>query len=451
MNGRMPNYVARRSLWLIPFGNRWSRWFWATTIALVTLILLHLNSFGHPLKILSKVMPEMGHTLYRVDAVPATCTKDGNTKYYTCWKCDKLFTDATCTKEIAYEDTIEQKLDHKLKTKEAAVIEGTGYQTIKHLSCTECNGMFDPVTKNQIYDVITPLNPLVADDCANNGKAHVLNQSRSVECDGTKVDFYHCSVCNKTFKDAAATKTFDYANYNRNHNVTFVPAKESTCTERGNIQYYKCTTCAKLYSDKNCANEVSLTDVQLPYAHLMGHSEAAVSTNTLNGIDQIHFCWKCDKMFADYDGEREIERPMTLSLLGFELSIWTLILAVHALLYIIAWTCVIVVIRCQYVEFYDDYVVRKTGVFIKRSRRTIFPQLTSVSSQKHVLNWGEVIIDVVGPWDVDLTDIARPGALRDYLLDHMVNSAAVENIGSNPYLATLAPSIRDDIYPGDRF
>lgn len=451
MRGRMPNFVARRSLWLIPFGNRWSRWFWFTTITLITLILVHLNTFSHPFKLLGG-----DHTLYKIERVEATCLEDGNVQYYTCWKCDKLFTDAKATTEIAPEDTVIPKLEHNLVTKEAEQI-GEGYGTIKHSACTECNGTFDTVTKSALPSVITPLKPLDNADCVKAGGAHQLYKSRNVECDGSMVDLYHCSVCLKTFEDSDAKKEFDFASYNRKHELTVVRAKTSTCDVRGNIEHYKCTECEKLFAEKSCKTEVSLSDVQLPYNHHMGHgvdyNDPKNKILEVNGTqyEKLHFCWTCEKMFADYDGEREVPRPMNFTLFGFTFSIWTPILAVWMLYYLIQWICVIIAIRHQYVEFYDDFVIRKSGVFRKRSRRTIFPQLTSVSASKHILNWGEVIIDVVGPWDVDLTDIARPGALRDYLLDHMVNSAAVENIGSNPYIATMSPAVRDDIFPGDRF
>ena len=98
----------------------------------------------------------------------------------------------------------------------------------------------------------------------------------------------------------------------------------------------------------------------------------------------------------------------------------------------------------QYVEFYDDYVVQKTGVFFKTSKKTAFPEVTGVRTYKNILGYGNVYIDAVGPWDVEgdlLKKIARPEDLREYLVDHMINSAAVENISNNPYLAALTAKI----------
>ena len=56
------------------------------------------------------------HTLTKTEAVPATCSKDGNSAYYTCSDCDRYFSDSKGTKEIA---------------KDSWVIKATGVHTYK--------------------------------------------------------------------------------------------------------------------------------------------------------------------------------------------------------------------------------------------------------------------------------------------------------------------------------
>ena len=96
-----------------------------------------------------------------------------------------------------------------------------------------------------------------------------------------------------------------------------------------------------------------------------------------------------------------------------------------------------IIIRHKYVEFYDTCVVEKWGVFFKHSKKTVFPEVTAVKTYKNILGYGNVFIDVVGPWDVNLRDMARPEDVREYLVLHMLNSAAVENISNNPYIAAI--------------
>ena len=98
-------------------------------------------------------------------------------------------------------------------------------------------------------------------------------------------------------------------------------------------------------------------------------------------------------------------------------------------------TVKIIILKHKYIEFYDTCVIERWGVFNKRTKKTIFPEVTAVTTQKNILGYGDVYIDVVGPWDITFDDMARPDDLREYLVYHMLNSAAIENISNNPYIA----------------
>jgi len=367
---RIPNFVARKSKWTAVFRSG-GKWFWPLTIILIALVLLHVNAFAHPFKFI-----DGGHTVYKVAAVDATCTEEGNEEYYVCAKCDKLYSDSKCTKKIKPEDTVRPVAEHDLDE----------------------NGICKVCLKTVSAD--------------NNGA------TENGENEGSSTQIGLCSG---------------------KHKVALVPAKASTCTERGNIEYYKCTSCDKLYSDAACTNEVSIKDVQLGYDHDMHKGVPLNKSRTYRDNEELYFCWTCERVFADYQGEREVFKPLTVNVgfLGMRLSIWTIALAIYTVFYLIALTWTFIIIRCQRIEFYDTYVIEKRGVIFKRSKKSIFPQITRVSTKKHFFNYGNILIDVVGPWDIDFTGIARPEDVRAYLVDHMVNAAAVEGIGNNPYIAVL--------------
>lgn len=94
-----------------------------------------------------------------------------------------------------------------------------------------------------------------------------------------------------------------------------------------------------------------------------------------------------------------------------------------------------IILHNKYIEFYDTYAIERSGVFVKHTKKTVFPEVTAVTTQKNILGYGDVYIDVVGPWDIRFDDMRRPDDLRDYLVYHMLNNAAVENISNNPYIA----------------
>ena len=109
--------------------------------------------------------------------------------------------------------------------------------------------------------------------------------------------------------------------------------------------------------------------------------------------------------------------------------------------------CALIRVKCNFVEFYDDYAIQRRGVFWKKSRKTIFPQVSRVSVRRHFFNYGDIYIDSVGPqvWDIDQKGYAKPEKIRAYLVDHMINPSAVENISNNPYIAALGVS-QDSIF-----
>ncbi|MDO5331516.1 MAG: hypothetical protein Q4E99_02445 [Bacillota bacterium] len=100
--------------------------------------------------------PVCGHinAITTHDANAATCAADGNSKYFECSDCGKLFEDEDCTKEIAIADTVISKdgVAHTL---------GDPVATAKDATCIEA---------------------------------------------GISYDYYQCSVCNKYFKDAEGTQ-----------------------------------------------------------------------------------------------------------------------------------------------------------------------------------------------------------------------------------------------------
>ena len=49
----------------------------------------------------------------------------------------------------------------------------------------------------------------------------------------------------------------------KGHDLVYVPAKEATDTENGNIEYYYCTVCGKCFLDENGEKEISLEDTEV--------------------------------------------------------------------------------------------------------------------------------------------------------------------------------------------
>lgn len=117
------------------------------------------------------------------------------------------------------------------------------------------------------------------------------------------------------------------------------------------------------------------------------------------------------------------------------LTNWWVVLGLWCAFPLMIYVVKIIILKHKYIEFYDNCVIERWGVFNRHTKKTVFPEVTAVTTQKNILGYGDVYIDVVGPWDVTFDDMARPDDLRDYLVYHMLNAAAVENISNNPYIA----------------
>ncbi len=80
--------------------------------------------------------------------------------------------------------------------------------------------------------------------------------------DDGNVAYWACDDCSKVFSDAAATTeiTIEDTILTVEHQTTYTPEKEATTYADGNIEYWTCSTCGKLFSDSTCENEIELKD-----------------------------------------------------------------------------------------------------------------------------------------------------------------------------------------------
>lgn len=162
------------------------------------------------------------HAITPVEAVAATCTQTGNIAYYKCEECDKYYSDAEGKTEI---------------TKES---------------------------------VVTPVNP----DAHNYGEWQIKDST----CTQTGVKKRVCTY------NVSHTETVEIPT--KIHTVTAVEAVAATCTQTGNIAYYKCYGCDKYYSDAEGTNEINMASVVIPVnpdAHNYGEWQITDSTCTKKG------------------------------------------------------------------------------------------------------------------------------------------------------------------------
>ena len=100
----------------------------------------------------SVVIPK-SHTLTKVDAEAASCTEDGNIEYYVCEICGKYFSDAAGQSEIADKGSVVIPQSHTLTKVNAEAASCTKEGNIEYYVCKSCGKYFsDAAGQNEIVD-----------------------------------------------------------------------------------------------------------------------------------------------------------------------------------------------------------------------------------------------------------------------------------------------------------
>ena len=222
-----------------------------------------------------------GHPTEKTPAKEPTCTEAGNIEYYTCEVCGEIFADGiedgddviipalghdapeplysppTCTKKGYYwmtactvcgeqvSDVVEipalghnyEQINYKAPTCDESAEIQTGYYYGVCSVCGDIDEYEIPAPDGHSYDVWTESEESPA-TCVNPGT------ERS-----------SCTVCGKIGEKKGEI--------NPNKHTELVPteATPDTCETNGNIAYWTCAGCHKLYDDEDATNEITTVDI----------------------------------------------------------------------------------------------------------------------------------------------------------------------------------------------
>ena len=348
------------------------------------------------------------HNMTKTDAKAATCTENGNIEYWTCSECGRIYSDAEGTEEITLEDTVVKAAGHKLEKTEAKDATCTENGNIAFWTCSECG---------KIYSDSEGTKEITAEDTVTEAIGHKLEKTdaKAATCtENGNIAFWTCSKCGKIFSDAEGTKEIaeedtvteaighDWTEWVtvkeateeeaglevrtcRNdeshkeereipklthvHELEKTDAKDATCTEDGNIAFWTCSKCGKIFSDAEGTKEITAEDTvteaighdwtdwktvkeateeetglevracrndeshkeereipKLTHVHELTKTEGKAVTCTEDGNIAFWTCSKCGKIYSDAEGTEEITLEDTvIRTLGHNWSGWTVI------------------------------------------------------------------------------------------------------------------------------
>ena len=247
-------------------------------------------------------IPALGHNLTKTESKEATCTEAGNKAYWTCATCGKVYVDENATAETTVKEQQIAALGHRLTKTEAKEATCTESGNHEYWTCQACgkvyadeNGKTETTVEDQVIAAL----------------GHKLTKTEAKEATCTETgnhEYWTCTTCKKVFSDAEGTiETTAEAEViaATGHKLMKVEAKDSTCEAAGNHEYWTCVTCGKVYADENATAETTVKEQQIAaLGHNLTKVEGKEATCTESGNNEYWICATCGKAFADEKAEK---------------------------------------------------------------------------------------------------------------------------------------------------
>ncbi len=230
------------------------------------------------------------HTPMAIVGKEATCTEDGFSDGSICEICGEVIepqetiealghewdegivsVEADCENdgEIVYtcnrcnevKKEVIAKTGHKLEFREEiqASDEKSGMKA--HWECVNCGSLY--LDKQAIKKV-------TKEELKTDVEKHILikHDAKAATCvtDGN-IAFWECEECGKLFKDSSAKHIISMSDTviaAKGHDLMHVNAVEPSVGEDGNIEYWLCYRCGLYYSDMNCTHEITEEETVIP-------------------------------------------------------------------------------------------------------------------------------------------------------------------------------------------
>ena len=271
----------------------------------------------------SETVIPASHKLTKVEAKAATCTENGNKEYWTCEHCKKYFlsddTNPETAKAVEQSETV-IPASHKLTKVEAKAATCTENGNKEYWTCEHCKKYFlsddtNPETAKAVEQSETVI-----------PASHKLTkvEAKAATCteNGNK-EYWTCEHCKKYFlSDDTNPETAKAVEQSEtvipaSHKLTKVEAKAATCTENGNKEYWTCEHCKKYFlsddTNPETAKAVELSETVIPASHKLTKVEAKDATCTEDGNKEYWTCEHCKKYFLSDDTNPETAKAVELS------------------------------------------------------------------------------------------------------------------------------------------
>ena len=196
----------------------------------------------------SRIITVTHAALEETEAVAPTCENTGNIACWTCNYCHKHFSDFECNNELTEEEFVIPATGHKWIVSEET--DEDGWKVTKEATITE-TGL----------------------------------KERTCET------------------DPSHKETLEIPKADHDHDLVKHPAKEATCKESGNKEYWECSICNAYYKDEAGSIQTSGSDIFIPKTkHTPGEpvkgEETPATCSSVGGYNLTTKCSKCGKVLS---------------------------------------------------------------------------------------------------------------------------------------------------------
>ena len=265
-------------------------------------------------------IPATGHTPELVDAVAPTCVDKGNLTYVYCTVCQKLLTVGTedVSENGWYKDTdsdkyiLNEDADHhaQLVTDDAVAPTCTETGLTEGQHCARCNaitiaqttvpalghdysgGVHDNENGTHSGTCVRCGALDVAEDCTYGAWEIVTGETCIAE--GSRR--HTCTVCGHVDYEIIGVA---------NHDLWKTRARTAYCTQDGNIEYYTCSACHKIFRDALGTTEITAEETVIP---AIGHNFTGKIHDNNNGTHSYLCVNGCGTYGAVKD---DVQKPVS--------------------------------------------------------------------------------------------------------------------------------------------